>query len=154
MIESPLIVNQSKIKELIQKAQDLLNPTPLFYVSNTLFTFNSNELLLNDTMIINIQIQNLIPLNSRTKIKQIIDDKTNSQILITKTILNNQNLKSNLIGTYPIEVKFYCVNYLFPGSYTLHCVIYNNQSNIYYPFSITIEIVDKPISEENKSIIN
>ena len=105
----------------------------------------------NDTTFINIQVQNLIPLNSRIKLKQIIDDKTNSQILITKRILNNQNLIANQITTYPIEVKFDCVNYLFPGLYTLNCVIYNNASYIYYPFYITIEIVDKPTEEKGKS---
>ena len=68
-----------------------------------------------------------------------------------KTILNNQNLIANQITTYPIEVKFDCVNYLFPGLYTLNCVIYNNASYIYYPFYITIEIVDKPTEEKGKS---
>ena len=144
MIDTPIIVYQSKINELLQQVQDLFKPTPLFKVSNTSFTFNLNKLLDNDTTFINIQVQNLIPLNSRIKLKQIIDDKTNSQILIKKTILNNQNLIANQITTYPIEVKFDCVNYLFPGLYTLNCVIYNNASYIYYPFYITIEIVDKP----------
>ena len=151
MIDTPIIVYQSKINELLQQVQDLFKPTPLFKVSNTSFTFNLNKLLDNDTTFINIQVQNLIPLNSRIKLKQIIDDKTNSQILIKKTILNNQNLIANQITTYPIEVKFDCVNYLFPGLYTLNCVIYNNASKIYYPFSITIEIVDKPTEEKGKS---
>ena len=152
MIDTPIIVNKSKIKKLLQQAQDLLKPTPLFNVSNTSFTFNLNELLDKDTTTpLNIQVQNLIPLNSRIKLKQIIDDKTNSQILITKTILNNQKLIANQITTYPIEVKFDCVNYLFPDLYKLNCVIYNNASNIYYPFSITIEIVDKPTEEKGKS---
>ena len=151
MIDTPIIVYQSKINELLQQVQDLFKPTPLFKVSNTSFTFNLNKLLDNDTTFINIQVQNLIPLNSRIKLKQIIDDKTNSQILIKKTILNNQNLIANQITTYPIEVKFDCVNYLFPGLYTLNCVIYNNASYIYYPFYITIEIVDKPTEEKGKS---
>ena len=151
MIDTPIIVYQSKINELLQQVQDLFKPTPLFKVSNTSFTFNLNKLLDNDTTFINIQVQNLIPLNSRIKLKQIIDDKTNSQILIKKTILNNQNLIANQITTYPIEVKFDCVNYLFPGVYTLNCVIYNNASYIYYPFYITIEIVDKPTEEKGKS---
>ena len=151
MIDTPIIVYQSKINELLQQVQDLFKPTPLFKVSNTSFTFNLNKLLDNDTTFINIQVQNLIPLNSRIKLKQIIDDKTNSQILITKRILNNQNLIANQITTYPIEVKFDCVNYLFPGLYTLNCVIYNNASYIYYPFYITIEIVDKPTEEKGKS---
>ena len=151
MIDTPIIVYPSKINELVQQVQDLSKSPPLFNVSNTSFTFNLNELLDNDTTIINIQVQNLIPLNSRIKLKQIIDDKTNSQILITKRILNNQNLIANQITTYPIEVKFDCVNYLFPGLYTLNCVIYNNASYIYYPFYITIEIVDKPTEEKGKS---
>ena len=151
MIDTPIIVYQSKINELLQQVQDLFKPTPLFKVSNTSFTFNLNKLLDNDTTFINIQVQNLIPLNSRIKLKQIIDDKTNSQILIKKTILNNQNLIANQITTYPIEVKFDCVNYLFPGLYTLNCVIYNNAYKIYYPFYITIEIVDKPTEEKGKS---
>ena len=151
MIDTPIIVYPSKINELVQQVKDLFKPTPLFKVSNTSFTFNLNKLLDNDTTFINIQVQNLIPLNSRIKLKQIIDDKTNSQILIKKTILNNQNLIANQITTYPIEVKFDCVNYLFPGLYTLNCVIYNNASKIYYPFSITIEIVDKPTEEKGKS---
>ena len=151
MIDTPIIVYPSQFNELVQQFQDLSKPRPLFNVSNTSFTFNLNELLDNDTTtFINIQVKNLIPLNSKIKIKlkQIIDDKTNSQILIKKTILNNQNLIANQITTYPIEVKFDCVNYLFPGLYTLNCVIYNNASNIYYPFSITIEIVDKPTEEK------
>lgn len=151
MIDTPIIVYPSKINELVQQLQDLSKSPPLFNVSNTSFTFNLNELLDNDTTIINIQVQNLIPLNSRIKLKQIIDDKTNSQILITKRILNNQNLIANQITTYPIEVKFDCVNYLFPGLYTLNCVIYNNAYKIYYPFYITIEIVDKPTEEKGKS---
>ena len=151
MIDTPIIVYPSKINELVQQVQDLSKSPPLFNVSNTSFTFNLNKLLDNDTTFINIQVQNLIPLNSRIKLKQIIDDKTNSQILITKRILNNQNLIANQITTYPIEVKFDCVNYLFPGLYTLNCVIYNNASKIYYPFSITIEIVDKPTEEKGKS---
>ena len=151
MIDTPIIVYQSKINELLQQVQDLFKPTPLFKVSNTSFTFNLNKLLDNDTTFINIQVQNLIPLNSRIKLKQIIDDKTNSQILITKRILNNQNLIANQITTYPIEVKFDCVNYLFPGLYTLKCVIYNNAYKIYDPFSITIKIVDKPTEEKGKS---
>ena len=151
MIDTPIIVYQSKINELLQQVQDLFKPTPLFKVSNTSFTFNLNKLLDNDTTFINIQVQNLIPLNSRIKLKQIIDDKTNSQILIKKTILNNQNLIANQITTYPIEVKFDCVNYLFPDLYKLNCVIYNNAYKIYYPFPITIEIVDKPTEEKGKS---
>ena len=151
MIDTPIIVYPSQINELLQQVQDLSKPRPLFNVSNTSFTFNLNELLDNDTTIINIQVQNLIPLNSRIKLKQIIDDKTNSQILIKKTILNNQNLIANQITTYPIEVKFDCVNYLFPGLYTLKCVIYNNAYKIYDPFSITIKIVDKPTEEKGKS---
>ena len=154
MIDTPIIVYPSKINELIQQVQDLSKPPPLFNVSNTSFTFNLNELLDNDTTtFINIQVKNLIPLNSKIKIKlkQIIDDKTNSQILIKKTILNNQNLIANQITTYPIEVKFDCVNYLFPDLYKLNCVIYNNAYKIYDPFSITIEIVDKPTEEKGKS---
>ena len=154
MIDTPIIVYPSQINELVQQVQDLSKPRPLFNVSNTSFTFNLNELLDNDTTtFINIQVKNLIPLNSEIKIKlkQIIDDKTNSQILIKKTILNNQNLIANQITTYPIEVKFDCVNYLFPGLYTLNCVIYNNAYKIYDPFSITIKIVDKPTEEKGKS---
>lgn len=143
---------ENKLKQIKEISETIIEQLESFAFDNTSFTFNLNELLSKDTQTINLKITNYNDLPKNTLIKQIISDDTNHQIVLKETILNTIDIKEKETRDYPIELQFYCVNYLFPGKYKLNCVIYNNTVQLYFPFSIDIEIFDEVKEKKRKTV--